>query len=327
MASTIRRIAVLTGGTDGPGMNAAIRAVVRMALDLEWSVMGVHQGFLGLQRGDLSPLDSRSVSHRIDRGGTFLGTFQGEAFVSDKDLRSALRNLNELGLGALVVIGGPSCARGAHILSEAGFPVVLVPASIENDLWGTDSAIGVDTAMNTAMEAIDHVKDTASSRQQAFVVELVGAHSGFLTLMTGIVSGAEITCIPEIAYSLEQITEQVAATYVRGKEHCIILVAEGAQPDAHAIWAHLVERQEQTGFDANLTMVGHIQRGGAPMARDRILATRLGAAAVQALAEDASDVMVGVAAGRTVLVPLVDVLANQKQVDQRYISLADMLAR
>lgn len=326
MVSTIRRVAVLTSGMDGPGMNAAIRAVVRQSLEFGWSVLGVRHGFVGLLRGDFEPLDSRSVSQRIDKGGTFLGTSRGEAFPRPRDLRDGLRNLNEEGVDALVVIGGASCARGALALSEAGFAVVHVPASIENDLWGTDQAIGADTAINTAMEAIDRIKDAASSQQQAFVVEMVGTHSGYLTLMAGLVGGAEITCIPESSLTLEEIAAEVAATYVRGKEHCIVVVAEGEQPDAHAIQTYLAEQQGQTGFEVNLTMLGHIQRGGSPMATDRYLATLLGAAAVQSLADGAYGVMVGIDANHTVRVPLPDVVANRKEIDQKYILLAGMLA-
>ena len=203
---------------------------------------------------------------------------------------------------------------------------MYVPASIENDVWGTDQAIGADTALNTAMDAIDRIKDTASSQQQAFVVEMVGAHSGYLTLMTGLVGGAEITCIPETSLSLEAIVSEVSDTYVRGKEHCIIVVAEGANPDAHAIQAYLTEHQAQTGFEAHLTMLGHIQRGGAPLARDRYLATLLGAAAVEALADGAPGVMVGIDENHAVRVPLADVVTHQKSIDRQYLELAGMLA-
>lgn len=326
MADTIRRVAVLTAGTDGPGMNAAIRAVVRKSLEHGWSVMGVRNGYDGLLRGDFEPLDSRSVSQRIDKGGTFLGTSAGEAFPGPRDVREALRNLNEDSVDALVAIGGPSCARGAHALSQAGYAVALVPATIENDLWGTDQAIGVDTAVNTAMDAIDRIKDAASAQQQAFVIEMVGKHSGYLALLAGIVGGAEITCIPENTNSLEQITQEVADSYVRGKEHCIIVVSEGAHPNAHAIQSHLADHQAETGFEANLTMLGHIQRGGSPMAKDRYLATLLGAAAVEALAEGKDGIMVGLDAKGPILVPLTDVVSHQKEIDQGYLELAAILA-
>ena len=326
MPDTIRRVAVLTAGTDGPGMNAAIRAVVRKSLEYGWSVLGVRNGYEGLLRGDFVPLDSRSVSQRIDKGGTFLGTSAGEAFPGPRDVRKALRNLNEESVDALVTIGGPSCARGAHALSQAGFAVALVPATIENDLWGTDQAIGVDTAVNTAMDAIDRIKDAASAQQQAFVIEMVGKNSGYLTLLAGIVGGAEITCIPETTQTLEEIAREVADSYVRGKEHCIIVVSEGADPDAHAILAHLAEHQAETGFEANLTMLGHIQRGGSPMARDRYLATLLGAAAVEALADGQEGMMAGLNAKGSILVPLTDVVSHQREIDQAYLALAAMLA-
>jgi 6-phosphofructokinase 1 len=324
--STIRRLAVLTSGTDGPGMNAVIRAVVRKSLEFGWSVLGVNHGYAGLLRSELGPLDSRSVSHRIDKGGTFLGTSRGEAFPTQQDLRDAQRTLNEENVDALVAIGGPSCARGALQLAASGMATMLVPASIENDLWGTDQAIGVDTAINTAMDAVDRIKDAASSQQQAFVIEMAGTHSGYLTLMAGLVGGAEITCIPEAGLTLEEIAAKVADTYVRGKEHCIIVVAERAVPDAHAIQAYLSEHRAETGFEANLTMLGHIQRGGSPMATDRYLATVLGATAVEALARGESGAMVGIQANKTVLVPLAQVVEHQKQIDPRYLELAGMLA-
>lgn len=326
MADTIRRVAVLTAGTDGPGMNAAIRAVVRKSLEYGWSVLGVRNGYDGLLRGEFEPLDSRSVSQRIDKGGTFLGTSAGEAFPGPRDVREVLRNLNEEGVDAIVTIGGPSCARGAHALSQAGFAAVLVPATIENDLWGTDQAIGVDTAVNTAMDAIDRIKDAASAQQQAFVIEMVGKNSGYLTLLAGIVGGAEITCIPETTESLEQIAGEVADSYVRGKEHCIIVVSECARPDAHAIHTYLAEHQAETGFEANLTVLGHIQRGGSPMARDRYLATLLGAAAVDALAEGKEGVMAGLNAKGPILVPLADVVTQQKGTDEGLLELAAILA-
>jgi len=325
--TTIRRLAVLTGGTDGPGMNAAVRAVVRQSLECRWSVLGVHGGFTGLLRGGFIPLDSRSVSHTIDKGGTFLGTSLGEPFPTPRDLREALRNLNEDSVDAVVLIGDHLCARGALRLSEGGVSCVLVPASIENDLWGTERAIGVDTAINTAMDAIDRIRDVASSQHQAFVVEVAGSQSGHLALMAGLVAGAEIICIPECDITLEQIRDEVAGAYIRGKEHCIIVVAEGAQPNAHEIQAHLAELQPQTGFAASLTMLGHIQRGGSPMATDRYLATLLGVAAVQSLAEGQTGMMVGLRANRTALVPLAEVVEHKTEIDRECLELAQILAR
>ena len=327
MVSTIRRVAVLTGGTDGPGMNAAIRAAVRSSLEVGWSVLGVRHGFSGLLRGDYVPLDSRSVSHRIDKGGTLLGTSQQESLATAAKVRQALRSLNEERVDALVSIGGDVSARGGVALGDAGFPVTLIPATIENDLWGTDLAVGVDTAINTAMDVIDRIKDTASSQQQAFVVETAGARSGYLALMVAIVAGAEIACLPESSPSLEDIAREVSSAYVRGKEHCIVVVAEGAHPDARAIQQYLVERSQETGFEAHLTMLGHIQRGGSPTAKDRYLATLLGTRAVQALAEGERGVMAGLVSGGVALIPLRDVVSRRPEIDPMYVELADTLAR
>ncbi|MGI6367796.1 MAG: ATP-dependent 6-phosphofructokinase [Anaerolineae bacterium] len=325
-SGSIRRVAVLTAGPDGPGMNAAIRATVRQALALNWTVVGIRQGFSGLVRGAFEPLDSRAVSHRIDRGGTFLGTSMDEPFPAGADLRQALRQLNSASVDALVTIGGPSCARGTLAIAEAGFPAVMLPATIENDLWGTDRAIGVDTALNNAMDAIDRIKDTASSMQQAFVVELAGAQSGYLSLLGGIVGGAELSSLPELDQSLEEIAQRVADAYVRGKRHCIIAAATGGHPSAAEIASYLSERQQETGFPARLITLGDIQRGGSPTARDRMLATLLGAAAVQALAAGERGALIGLQQQATVPVPLQEVVARTKPLDAEYRALATILA-
>jgi 6-phosphofructokinase 1 len=323
----IRRLAVVTSGADSPGQNAAVRAVVRMALSLGWEAWGVEHGFEGLVRGDLLALNSRSVSGIIGQGGSFLGSSRSDALTTPRALREALRNLNETGMDALVVIGGDGSMRGALALYEAGFATVGVPATIENDVCGTDLSIGVDTALNTALDALDRIRDTASSHQQAFVVEMAGEKSGYLALMAGLAGGAEMVCIPEAPFTLEQVAREVADAYVRGKQHCIITVAEGAQPHAAEIAAHLAERREETGFEAHLTTLGHIQRGGSPLSRDRVLATRLGAAAVAQLCQSVSGVLVGLADGQLAVTPLAEVTTCTRGVDEEYTRLASMMAR
>ncbi len=327
MENRIRRIAVLTSGGDSPGFNPCIRAVVRMALYYGWEPYGVREGFTGLLTGEIVPLTSRSVSGIISQGGTFLGSSRNEAFKTPCGLREALRHLNEAAIDALVVIGGDGSQRGARTLAEAGFPTVGIPGTIENDVYGTDISIGVDTALNTALDALDRIKDTASSHQQAFLVEMMGSKSGYLTLMAGIAGGAEMICIPEVPFTLEQVAAEVADAYVRGKKHCIVVVAEGAKPQAAAIADYLREHQEETGFGVRLSTLGHIQRGGSPTAYDRLLGTRFGAAAVERLHQGVSGIMVGLRDGQLVYPSLAEVTEGTPQIDESYYELARVLAR
>ena len=326
MANRIRRLAVLTSGGDSPGANACIRAVVRTALHYDIEPWGVREGFQGLLNGEMMPLSSRSVSHIINRGGTFLGSSRCEEFRAKNAWREALRHLNEQAIGALIVIGGDGSMRGARALSDAGYPVMGVPSTIENDVCGTEAAVGVDTALNTALDALDRVKDTASAHEQAFLVEVGGHKSGYLALMAGIAGGAEMVCIPERPFLLEEIAQGVADAYVRGKKHCIIIVAGGAKPSATEIAAYLMSREEETGFDVRITGLGHIQRGGSPLAYDRMLATRFGAAAVQGLREDKEGMLVGLSDGEIIYSPLAEVAECTRGIDESYYEMALALA-
>jgi 6-phosphofructokinase 1 len=327
MTTRIRRLGIITSGGDSPGFNPCVRAAVRMALHYNWEPWGVRRGYEGLLRGDLKLLTSRSVSGIIERGGTILGASRSEAFNTPEGLREALRNMNEVGLDALVVIGGDGSLRGARALDEAGVPTVGVPGTIENDVCGTDVSIGVDTALNTALDAMDRIKDTASSHQQAFLIEMMGAKSGYLTLMAGIAGGAEMVCIPEVPFDLEDVAAEVADSYIRGKQHCIITVAEGARPHADEIAEYLAERRQETGFGVRLSILGHIQRGGAPSAYDRYLGTRLGARAVELLHEGVRGVMVGTVDGALVSPLLAEVTDCVRPLDETYFEMARVLAR
>lgn len=326
MTDRLRHVGVLTAGAGNPTLNACIRAVVRMAIHCNLEPWGIREGFTGLLNGEFTRLSSRSVSHIIDKGGTFLGASEGEAFAGGSELREALRNLHEAGIDGLVIIGDDESLEGAHALAEAEFPTVGVPADVENDILGTSMALGVDTALNTALEAMDHIRDMASSREQAFLVETVGG-TGYMALMVGIASGAEMVCIPEIPVDLEEIVQHVADAYVRGKRYCIITVAQGMEPDAGAITDYIEEHKEETGFGARLSVLGYIQRGGSPTAKDRLLATRLGAAAVETLQEGRSDVMVGCVGGEIKISPLVEVLKGKPEIEERYYDLVQVLAR
>ncbi|MFO7918955.1 MAG: ATP-dependent 6-phosphofructokinase [Anaerolineae bacterium] len=326
MSERLRRVGVLTAGAGNPALNACIRAVVRMAIHCNLEPWGVREGFTGLSNGEFVRLSSRSVSHIIDKGGTFLGASEGEPFAGQSELREALRNLHEAGIDGLVIIGDDESLEGAQALAEAEFPTVGVPADVENDILGTSMALGVDTALNTAVEAIDHIRDTAFSREQAFLVETVG-RTGYMALMVGIANGAEMVCIPEIPVDLEEIVQHVADAYVRGKRYCIITVTQGMEPDAAAIVDYIEEHEEEAGFGARLSVLGYIQRGGSPTAKDRLLATRLGAAAVEALQEGKSGIMVGYVDAKIKISPLAEVLEGKPEIEERYYKLVQILAR
>jgi 6-phosphofructokinase 1 len=311
----MKRIAVLTSGGDGPGLNPCIRAVVRTAIDKGLEVVGVRRGYAGLIESDMMELNARSVGGILNRGGTFLGTARSLEFKTPKGQRHVLRNLNRVSINGLVVIGGNGSLTGALKLHEMGFPVVGIPATIDNDVNGTDISIGVDTTLNTILDAVDKIKDTASSHERAFLVEVMGRDSGYLALMASIASGAELALIPEVEIEVEEVVRAVDAAYIRGKTHCIIVAAEGWEPGARALYDYLRERREEIGFGVRLTVLGHVQRGGSPTAYDRILATRLGAAAVRALLDGRNGMMVGMIEGHTGLTPLDEAVAFQKELD------------
>lgn len=323
----MKRIAVLTSGGDGPGLNPCIRAVTRMAIHLGAEVWGIRRGYTGLIGGDAEELDRRAVGGVMGRGGTFLGTARCPEFHTEKGQREALRTLNRLGIEGLVVIGGNGSLTGALQLHKLGFPVVGVPATIDNDVNGTDIAIGVDTALNTILDAIDRIKDTASSHQRAFFIETMGRNSGYLALTSGLAGGAELVLIPEVETSMEDVARTIESAYVRGKAHCIIIVAEGWKPGTRAVVDYLCQRREELGFEIRVTVLGHIQRGGSPSAFDRLLATRLGAAAAEALIGGARGVMVGWVGNRSALTPLEEAIAFQKEINKELYKLAAIMEK
>lgn len=323
----MKRIAVLTSGGDAPGMNAAIRAVVRTGIDHGMEVLGVSRGFGGLVDGQMAPLSARDVGGIIQRGGTILGSARSSRFRTEGGQQQALDHLAQLGVDALVVIGGNGSQTGGYALYQKGFPVVGVASTIDNDLVGSDITIGVDTALNTALEAIDRIKDTASSHNRAFVVEVMGRDSGYLALMAGIAGGAEIVIIPEVETTPEQVAAELREAYARGKPHAIVVVAEGADCDAQALTTHFKSHRAEIGFELRLTILGHVQRGGGPLAFDRLLASRLGAAAVELLAQGDAGKLVGHIKGETALTPLDEVAGRQKPIDLDLYRLACVLAR
>jgi 6-phosphofructokinase 1 len=286
-----------------------------MALHLGSQVQGVRRGFAGLIANDLVDLDARSVGGIMGQGGTFLGTARCPEFKEESGRREALRCLNQAGIEGLVVVGGNGSLTGALHLHRMGFPVIGVPATIDNDVNGTDISIGVDTTLNTILDAIDRIKDTASSHQRAFLIETMGRDSGYLALSSGLAGGAEMVLIPEVETEMDKVADTIEDAYIRGKAHCIIIVAEGWKPGTRALADYLRERREELGFNIRLTVLGHVQRGGKPLAFDRLLATRLGAAASQNLLDGERGVMVGWVGSEAQLTPLDEAVAFQKKIN------------
>ncbi len=323
--SIIKRIAVLTSGGDAPGMNAAIRAVTRCALAQDWDVLGVRRGYAGLVDGEVELLNGRTVSNIMQRGGTMLGSARCPEFETESTRRQAVSMLQQNRIDALVVIGGNGSQTGAFALAKMGVPVVGVASTIDNDLAGSEITIGVDTALNIALEAIDRLKTTASSHQRAFLVEVMGRKCGYLALMAGLAGGAEIVVIPERETTPEEVAQQLRAAYERGKKHALAIVAEGAVHNAGKLDCWFRDHSAQIGFDLRTTTLGHVQRGGTPTAFDRLLGTRLGAGAVEALMRGEQGVLVGLNESRVTTTPLAEVAGVRKVIDPELFRLASVL--
>ncbi len=318
-------IGVLTSGGDAPGMNACIRAVVRTSMANNIRVLGVYNGYDGLIDGEYRPLNARDVGGILQRGGTILQTRRSKRFMEKGGQRDAIRKMNEAGMDALIVIGGEGSLRGANVLHEQGVRVIGIPASIDNDIWGTNIAIGVDTAMNTIMDAVDKLRDTASSHSRAFIVETMGRNSGYLAVMAGIVCGAEVVLIPEVQSTVEEVATAIENAYKRGKNHSIIIVAEGSGFRAAEL-ADSLDKMD-VGFGTRVTVLGHIQRGGTPTAYDRLVASRMGYKAVEGLLGGQSGVMTGLKGRGVDFIPIPDVIANKRAFSPEYYDMAKVLAR
>jgi 6-phosphofructokinase 1 len=321
----MKRLGLLTSGGDAPGTNACIRAVVRTALGHDLEVIGIRRGYLGLMDGEFERLDGRFVGGIAHRGGTILKTARTEKFKTEEGQRQALENLERHAVDVLVIVGGDGSLTGALRLHEAGLPVVGVPATIDNDIAFTDMALGVDTAMNTAIRAIDKIKDTASSHRRAFLVETMGRDSGYLALMVGMASAAEAIIIPEVPTSCEKILGKIKEDYSKGKAHFIAVIAEGAKPDCLTIDQYLKEREQELGFGVRMSILGYIQRGGSPTAFDRLLGTRLGVHAVRQLVQGEKGKMVGLIGNQVVATDLDEVISSRREVDLSLYELAQML--
>lgn len=323
----MRRIAVLTSGGDAPGMNAAIRAIVRTGIEKSWEVFGVRRGYSGLIAGNIQPLGTRDVGGIIQHGGTVLSSARSPEFRTNEGRREAIRQLERGGIEALVVIGGNGSQAGARALFQMGFPVVGVASTIDNDLYGSDITIGVDSALNVALEAIARLKVTASSHQRAFLVEVMGRDFGYLALMAGITGGAESVVIPEVETDPDTVAAVLRAAYERGKAHALVVVAEGARYNARAMERYFAAFRDSLGFELRVTTLGHVQRGGTPSFSDRLLATRLGAAATEHLSCGQHGLLIGLIKGEVTATPLDEVAANKKTLDTNLMELAGVLAK
>ena len=318
------KVAVLTAGGVAPGMNAAVRAVAQAAFSRGWEVLGIEDGYGGLLEGRIEPLDRARLGGLMHRAGTVLGTDRSKEVRTEEGRKRAAERLEEAGVGGLVVIGGGGSLTGAKALGEVGVEAVGIPATIDNDVPGTDLAIGVDTAVDTAVEAIDRVRGTAISHNRAHIVEVMGRDSGYLALMSAIAGGAEAALIPEFEARPEELVRSLEKAYEQGKSHFIVVAAEGASISAEDLREY-INGTEGT-YEADLTSVGHIQSGGDPSSTDRIIAARLGAAAVEALDAGAAGTMVGIRGEKTERVPLDTVVGEQRALDPAMYRLSQVLA-
>ncbi len=322
--SKLRTLAVLTSGGDAPGMNAAIRAIVRYGLTRGCQVYGVLRGYRGLLDNQMIQLNTSSVANLIQRGGTLLKTDRCDAFYEKKFRKIAAQNLKNRGIEGLVTIGGDGTFAAAHLMSkETGFPILGVPGTIDNDIAETEDTIGFDTAVNTAIEAIDRIRDTASSHDRIFLVEVMGHSSGFIALQVAMGGGAETVILPEKKISIPTICKTIERGIQRGKTSSIIVVAEGPKP---GLSSRISEALMKYGYSSRVCILGHTQRGGDPTTHDRVLASVLGASAVGYLLAEKSNAMVGVQNDQVVLVPFTQIFRKKKKLPTSLIDLAQVLA-
>lgn len=326
MKNEIRRIAVFSSGGDAPGMNAAIRAVVRTASYYGLHVYGVYRGYEGMIEGHIERLEKGDVGNIIHRGGTFLKTARSERFRTREGRQMAYDSLKALDIDGLVAIGGDGTFTGAKLFyEEFGMPVIGVPGTIDNDLYGTDYTIGFDTAVNTAIEALDRIRDTAESHNRLFFVEVMGRDTGYIALNTGIGSGAGAILIPEVSVDVTTLIHHLEKSAKRQKLFSLVVVAEGNENgNAQQLATEIKNRYPE--YDTKVTIIGHLQRGGAPTALDRLIASRMGYKAVEALIAGHTNMMVGIQNNHTVLVPFDDAIHRNKEIDKELLRIAEILS-
>ena len=319
-------IGILTSGGDAPGMNAAIRAVTRSAIYNGFDVKAIYRGYKGLLTGEIVPFKTQNVSNIIQQGGTILKTARCKEFETPEGRQLAFDNIQKEGIDALVTIGGDGTLTGARIFAtEHNFPIIGLPGTIDNDLFGTDTTIGYDTALNTIMDAVDKIRDTATSHERLFFIEVMGRDAGFLALNGAIASGAEAAIIPEIATEVDQLEALIKNGFRKSKNSSIVLVAESPSTGGAM---HLAERvkNEYPQYDVRETILGHLQRGGSPTANDRILASRMGAAAIDALLDDQRNVMIGIRDDQIEYVPFNKAIKNDKPINRELLNTLRILS-
>ena len=323
---TVKCVGILTSGGDAPGMNAAIRAVTRAAIYNGLQVKGIYRGYRGLVTGEIKEFKSQNVSNIIQLGGTILKTARCKEFTTPEGRKMAYDNMVKEGIDALVVIGGDGSLTGARIFAqEYDIPCIGLPGTIDNDLYGTDTTIGYDTALNTIMEAVDKIRDTASSHERLFFIEVMGREAGFLALNGAIASGAEAAIIPEIATEVDQLSELIGNGFRKSKNSSIVLVAESELTGGATGLAERV-KNEFPQYDVRVTILGHIQRGGSPSASDRILASRMGEASINALLEGQRNVMIGIQNDELVYIPFSKAIKNQKPINRDLLNTIKILS-
>ncbi|UOQ47163.1 6-phosphofructokinase [Gracilibacillus caseinilyticus] len=318
----MKKIGVLTSGGDAPGMNAAVRAVVRKAIYHELEVYGVYNGYEGLMQGNIKKMELGSVGDIIQRGGTILYSARSEEFKTDAGQQKAIEQMRKIGIEGLIVIGGDGSFRGAEKLTQKGFPCIGVPGTIDNDIPGTDYTIGFDTALNTIVNAVDKIRDTATSHERTYVIEVMGRDAGDLALWAGLANGAETVIIPEQEESFESVVSKLQRGQERGKKHSIIILAEGVGSGVE--YGKQIEKE--TNMDTRVTVLGHIQRGGSPSGYDRVLASRLGSKAVDLLMNGIGGRMVGIQNNVVVDHDIVDVLSKKHAINMNMYTLANQLS-
>lgn len=318
--AAIKTIGILTSGGDAPGMNAAIRAVTRSAIFGGFKVKGIYRGYKGLIEGEIEDFRTQNVSNIIQQGGTILKTARSKEFTTPEGQQQAYDTMKKEGIDALIVIGGDGSLTGARqFASEFDVPIIGLPGTIDNDLFGTDHTIGYDTALNTIMWCVDRIRDTATSHERLFFIEVMGRNAGFLALNGAVASGAEAAIIPEISTEVDQLAELIENGFRKSKNSSIVLVAESPVTGGAMGLAERV-RKEYPHYDVRVTILGHLQRGGSPTAQDRILASRMGAAAVDALLEGQRNVMIGDANDEIIYVPFSKAIKNEKPIDRELLN-------
>ncbi len=323
----MKRIAVVTSGGDAPGMNAALNAIYQMGADLDIEVLGVRRGYEGLVDGDIVPLEYSELRENMNQGGTILGSARFELFKEEEVQLRAIENLRGADIEALLVIGGDGSQKGSFAIHRHGFPVLGIASTVDNDLYGTDISIGVDTALNTIIESLDRIGTTAESHRRAFLVEVMGRHYGYLALMSGIASGAEVIVTPEFEMEPPEIVRELHLAHEKGNRFAIAVVTDGAKNNVRKIEEYIMEHVDEFHFELRVTILGHVQRGGSPTVFDRYLATRLGSSAVQALKDGKRGVLAGWKCYEVEYIPLEYVVSRRKELSISLWRLGQMLSK